>query len=63
MIELRPLRADDVAEIKKWPRYSGGFEQMDYAVRDNGWIDEFRGKPDARIYAAYYTAISSGSAC
>ncbi len=51
MIELRPIRPEDVAEIKNWPPYTNGFEQMDYALRDHGWLDEFRDRPDTRIYA------------
>lgn len=52
MIKLRPISNEDISEIKKWPPYQDGFEQMDYALRDNGWLDEFRNKPDAWIYAA-----------
>jgi diamine N-acetyltransferase len=52
MIRLRPIRPEDIADIKNWPPYSGGFMQMDYALRDNGWIDEFREKANARLYAA-----------
>ena len=51
MIELRPIRAEDIAEIKQWPRYHGGFEQMDYALRDNGWLDEFRDRKNTWNYA------------
>ena len=52
MIELRPIRTDDIAEIKKWPPYSGGFEQMDYALRENGWLDEFQNRPGTWLYLA-----------
>lgn len=51
MIELRPLRAEDIDEIKNWPRYHDGFEQMDYALRENGWLDEFRDRTRTWIYA------------
>ena len=51
MIQLRPIRPEDIAEIKNWPPYTGGFEQMDYALRDNGWLDEFRDRPGTWIYA------------
>lgn len=49
MIKLRPIRTDDIAEIKNWPVYVDGFEQMDYALRDNGWIDEFWNRPNTWI--------------
>ncbi len=52
MIKLRPTRPEDVSEIKNWPPYSDGFEQMDYALRENGWLDEFWGRPKTWIYAA-----------
>jgi diamine N-acetyltransferase len=51
MTKLRPISAEDIAEIKKWPPYGGGFEQMDYALRDNGWLDEFRDRSKTWIYA------------
>lgn len=54
--KLRPIRPEDIAEIKNWPPYGNGFEQMDYALRDNGWLDEFRDKPGAWMYA-----VESGS--
>jgi diamine N-acetyltransferase len=52
MIELRPITAEDVAEIRNWPPYSGGFAQMDYALREHGWLDEFMSKPKTVIYTA-----------
>lgn len=52
MIKLRPISNDDIAKIKKWPPYQNGFEQMDYALRDKGWLDEFMNRSDACIYAA-----------
>ncbi len=52
MIKLRPIKVEDVTEIKNWPAYVDGFEQMDYAVRENGWLDEFRKRTDAWIFIA-----------
>ncbi len=51
MIQLRPIRLEDISEIKNWPPYLGEFEQMDYALRNNGWLDEFRDRPNTWIYA------------
>lgn len=48
---LRALREDDVVRIKEWPPYGGDMAQMDYALRDKGWLDECRSRPDAFIYA------------
>jgi len=54
MIELRSIRPEDVGEIKNWPSYSDGFEQMDYALREHGWLDEFRRHPHTWIYIAEF---------
>ena len=50
---LRPLTDEDRAVIRRWPSYPDDMAQMDYAVRENGWLDEFRSRPDACIYAVY----------
>ena len=52
MIELRSITAEDATEIRHWPPYSGGFAQMDYALREHGWLDEFMSKPRTVIYVA-----------
>jgi len=52
MIDLRPIAKEDVKEIKNWPPYSNGFAQMDYALREHGWIDEFINRPKTFIYIA-----------
>ena len=51
MMRLRALRDSDVTQIGKWPPYLGDMEQMDYALRDKGWLEEFRLRPDASCYA------------
>jgi RimJ/RimL family protein N-acetyltransferase len=51
MIQLRSIKPEDITETKKWPPYGGGFEQMNYALRDNGWLDEFKDRPGTWIYA------------
>lgn len=52
MIALRPIGIEDIAAIKNWPVYVDGFEQMDYALREHGWLDEFWQLPDTLIYIA-----------
>lgn len=52
MIKLRPLVADDVVAIQNWPPYPPEFENLDYALRSNGWLAEHRNKPDSRVYLA-----------
>ena len=51
-LNLRPITPEDVAQIKKWPAYAGEFEQLDYALREKGWLDEFKNRPGTWIYAA-----------
>lgn len=48
---LRALREDDVAGVNGWPPYPGDMAQMDYALREEGWLDECRARPDAFVYA------------
>ena len=50
-MRLRELRVSDVIQIGKWPPYPGDMEQMDYALREKGWLEEFRLKPDTSCYA------------
>lgn len=52
MITLRKLTDSDISEINQWPVYPGDMEQMDYALRGNGWLDEMRAKADVALYAA-----------
>jgi diamine N-acetyltransferase len=50
MISQRLITEKDIAEIKAWPAYEQRFEQMDYALQDGGWLDEFRNRADTWIY-------------
>lgn len=52
MINLRQLTDSDDAKIRHWPAYPGDMQQMDYALRDQGWLDELRSNPDNALYAA-----------
>ena len=52
MISLRELRDADVALIRQWPAYPGDMEQMDFALREDGWLDELRAKEGVALYAA-----------
>lgn len=50
-MRLRALRDSDVSQIGQWPPYPGDMEQMDYALREKGWLEEFFLKPDTSCYA------------
>jgi diamine N-acetyltransferase len=52
MITLRPLRDLDIPHIKAWPPYPREFSELDYSLRDGGWLDDYRGKPGTTILAA-----------
>lgn len=42
----------DKQAIALWPAYPEEFRELDYALRENGWLDEFMGKENAWIYVA-----------
>lgn len=52
MPTLRLQLAKDILIIRNWPPYPPEFEELDYALRENGWIGEFHGKPEVCIYVA-----------
>lgn len=52
MITLRPLRQDDIPVIKSWPAYPAEFAELDYCLRDSGWLDQYRQKPGTIILVA-----------
>jgi diamine N-acetyltransferase len=51
MIQFRNLVLDDVAIIKNWPPYPPEFEELDYALRSDGWLDEYGNKPDTWCFS------------
>ena len=52
MLELRSIESGDVAIIHSWPRYPSEYDDLDYALRINGWLDEYLQKPETWIYVA-----------
>lgn len=49
---LRPLVREDVVTIESWPDYPAEFDELDYALRKDGWLAEFGGRPDTWLYGA-----------
>lgn len=49
---LRLLKEDDITLIQHWPTYPPEFEELDYALRNNGWLTEYRNIPNTKIYIA-----------
>ncbi len=49
-MKLREMNEQDIAVIKSWRAYPKEFKDLDYALRDMGWIDQFSSKEETRIY-------------
>ncbi len=52
MITLRPIRNEDIPAIKSWPQYPLEFAELDYCLRDGGWLDEYGKKQGSIILVA-----------
>ena len=52
MLEFRSIETGDAAVIRNWPPYPAEFSELDYTLRDDGWLAEYRYKPDTLIYVA-----------
>ena len=54
-ISLRDIVAADISAVNEWQHYPQYFEELDYALRQNGWLPEYYRKPGAKCYAAEYS--------
>lgn len=52
MLILRPLCHADIPVIKSWPQYPPEFADLDYCLRDGGWLDEYGRKAKTVILVA-----------
>ena len=52
MIQLRPLTAEDATTIENWPKYPAEFDDLDYALRQDGWLAEFQDWPNTWRFSA-----------
>ena len=59
-MNLREINEQDIAIIKSWPAYPEEFKDLDYALRDSGWIDEYLGKDSTKIYIAEKSGVAVG---
>ena len=57
---LREMAAQDVAVIQSWPVYPEEFQDLDYALREAGWISEYLGKDGTTIYVAEERGVLIG---
>lgn len=49
---LREMASQDAAIIRSWPTYPDEFKDLDYALREPGWISEYLGKKGTKVYVA-----------
>lgn len=52
-VVLVPMRAADVAAIHRWPPYPSWAKDLDYALREGGWLDQFPESPRTRRLSAW----------
>jgi RimJ/RimL family protein N-acetyltransferase len=52
MAIIRRITDNDISIIKNSPQYPPEFEELDYALRDNGWLDEYHSKSGTDILLA-----------
>ncbi len=60
MVVLYPIEQKDIVAIKKWPKYTGVHAQMDYAIRENGWLDCYCGVPNNYCFIAKIKELHVG---
>lgn len=51
-MKLRQMKEQDIDVIENWRPYPQEFKDLDYALRNAGWISQFRNKKGARIFTA-----------
>jgi len=49
-MKLREMNELDIAVIKSWRAYPEEFKDLDYALREMGWIGQFSSKEETKIY-------------
>lgn len=57
---LSEINGQDLTNIKTWPAYPEEFKDLDYALRDSGWIDEYLGRDSTWIYVAEESGVAIG---
>lgn len=57
---LKEMAPEDAAIIQSWPTYPDEFKDLDYALRENGWISEYLGKKGTKVYVALDSGVLIG---
>jgi diamine N-acetyltransferase len=52
MLMLRMLKPEDIRIIKSCPPYPPEFADLNYALRDGGWLDQYSTKTGTEIMVA-----------
>jgi diamine N-acetyltransferase len=60
IMKLREINEQDITNIKIWPSYPEEFKDLDYSLRDSGWIDDYLGKDSTWIYIAEESGVAIG---
>jgi diamine N-acetyltransferase len=53
MVALKSISREDIALIQGWPPYPAHLADLDYALRREGWLDQFVESPTTRRLAAW----------
>lgn len=59
-MKLREMNEQDMSVIKSWRPYPEEFKDLDYALREMGWIDQFSSKEETKIYTGEENGIIVG---
>ncbi len=59
-MKLREMNEQDIAVIKSWRAYPEEFKDLDYALREMGWIDQFSSKEGTKIYTGEENGVIIG---
>lgn len=62
MVILSTIESSDIKDINKWPQYEGMHAQMDYAIRENGWLDTYCHNSKNYCYVAKIRGVCVGFA-
>jgi RimJ/RimL family protein N-acetyltransferase len=53
-IVLTLIEPKDVLTIQNWKTYPDEFSELDYALREGGWLNEYCHKQTAKVFSAKY---------
>lgn len=53
VVTLKPLTDEDVRVIRTWPPYTKRLDVLDYALRKDGWLDQYPRSPTNERYGIW----------